>query len=446
MLYCRSEQGSNSNLSKASSRPSLVLSVINRVLKSSRSQFNTDTRCGSHSSLMSKASRQRRKRRRNTRSISRINSQTQSPTHRVHPVQSSSPTGAQNEEIFKMSSMSSLTSHFNVPSESEFSSMHNSKNDMRDLLKHDFNSFTRQQNGQPGLRNIKSDHNFMARTTGEIKRGMTIDSAGAGGSLEHISHLENKILRQKLEAVQSLQTEILAFLDHEIETHERFHDRGDGVEDAAYLVNSLEDRTELLKRHILRRMHQKRKVSEASNSPRESKVEPEVAPFATEPGTDSPTAFLLSRKSSLCHENMVALQDDVQPDHCNETIEDNTIPEVFMNATANLAPTSSLPDTVDSYPDPGELDPESIDSSATMASAESASPADAAYELELSTIEEQPELGYQSDSSDTEMLLPKNETGKGKYKKNVNLETVDEEEQLVAIANTGSGGGSSADC
>ncbi len=52
------------------------------------------------------------------------------------------------------------------------------------------------------------------------------------------------------------------------------------------------------------------------------------------------------------------------------------------------------------------------------------------YEIELSTIEEQPELGYQSDSSETDMLLPKDKTTVA-YR-NHSLTTVTEDEEVTA--------------
>ena len=48
---------------------------------------------------------------------------------------------------------------------------------------------------------------------------------------------------------------------------------------------------------------------------------------------------------------------------------------------------------------------------------------------DLSTIEEQPELGYQSDSSDTEMMFTKGDVKKKGQQ--INLPTVDEEDQKL---------------
>ncbi len=63
------------------------------------------------------------------------------------------------------------------------------------------------------------------------------------------------------------------------------------------------------------------------------------------------------------------------------------------------------------------------------------------YETELSTIEEQPELGYQSDSSETDMLLPKDKTTVA-YR-NHSLTTVAEDEE-VAAAGAGAAAGECA--
>ena len=52
---------------------------------------------------------------------------------------------------------------------------------------------------------------------------------------------------------------------------------------------------------------------------------------------------------------------------------------------------------------------------------------DVGYGTELTTIEEQPELGYQSDSSETEALLPASATTKTKHKSD--LTTVEESEE-----------------
>ena len=76
---------------------------------------------------------------------------------------------------------------------------------------------------------------------------------------------------------------------------------------------------------------------------------------------------------------------------------------------------------------PDNSEAESVDSGVAEQLIEP--PAEAPYEPDLSTIEEQPELGYQSDSSDTEMIFPKGDVKKKGQQ--TNLPTLDEEDQKL---------------
>jgi len=195
---------------------------------------------------------------------------------------------------FKTSSQSSLDSHLadvvlDPQSASEFSSMHNSKSDIRELLRRDMGQFQRQMSqGAPSLMSgaapspaAQNRHFGATASMSRVRRagsvGETVRSRTDIDRHEVVD--QNRLLRRKLREIQSLQVsnerlhfaflpnlrhfpqnEILHLLDQDgdlqLQDRESF-----GGNPAEQLVHTLEERTYQLRRHLLRRDAAGRKLS-----------------------------------------------------------------------------------------------------------------------------------------------------------------------------------------
>ena len=168
-------QGSNSTLDKASSRPSL--NPLNKLM-GSRVASAVGSAMGSQSSLFSRRSRPRPRRRRTIgRSVSRLSNSSESQPQSPRPVKVEPGFlhgfKCRNEDEDLMSSMTSL----NTPTDIDMS-IYNSRADI-----------------QSRLRDLPK-----VPTAGEIRRGITVSETGT--RIDSAVHLQNKLLRKKLEDIQ----------------------------------------------------------------------------------------------------------------------------------------------------------------------------------------------------------------------------------------------------
>ena len=275
--------------------------------------------------------------------------------------------------------MSSLNSH--LPSESEVSYMTSTKPEMNDMLKEDLKSFKKQ-----------STSRFTPRES-KVKRGM---------AMVNNDELQNKLLRQKLEMIQTLQHDIMQMLDQEMEENDHHVTEGDDPSD---LVNALEIRTELLRKQMIRRHKQRSKSNSSCYSPHSETIKTTEIDNADDLVEPIET-IQASRKGSTISN----FDHDVITDDINSVVDAKHMdaPEVSLNKEES--DTASIPPGAIQDGNKIEMDDDN-------------------NTFELSTIEEQPEYGYQSDSSDTDMLLPK---ALGNRAKSVtadqNLPTLDEED------------------
>lgn len=456
--------GSNRSLAKSWSRPSLVSNMVSRILPGVRSSHTHLSergggggggRNGSNNSLHSKNSRRRRYKKQLPRSFSRVSDLSQQPSPSL-PIQGSQ--GGDGEDIFKMSSMSSLNSHLIGASESEFSSMHNSKLDLRNVLQSDIRTFHRchrdhvvADGSNSGLLNLQGmrTESFLGHGgpgsqtsagTGEIRRGTVLQDHGS--TADQFTLLQNKLLKQKLESIQTLQNEIMQMLDTEIEAGSAQLERQDSL-DPTVLVQNLENRTDLLRRHISRRHHagglcpspdlisrhdegehlsqrEETGLSHEDTQSRKSSIQ-------MTPGPETGSNFA---KTNVAYSN--CLDDNVEAGDANlpsihyvdEVKPDSgSLSELAGNPEASAVSgspgaTSEVPSTTFDLslgggsvveadpPVPVADDPEEL-------AVESGGDGSNSYENELSTIEEQPELGYHSDSSETDTLLVPIRAGAG---------------------------------
>lgn len=412
------EQGSMVSLAKSPSRPSLVTSMISKMMPSRISQNHLNQSfSGSQMSIFSKASQRKRRRRRQrlNPSVSRMSNL--SPNH--------SP--SRQEDMFKMSSMSSLNSNHVPPSESEFSSRQGSKADLTEVLRSDLRSF---QKNEGALRNVNSE--IILKDRNEIKRGMSIRSAPSN---DHLVHAQNKHLRRKLEKLQQLQAEIISQLDSEIEANNHLdqdHISADPVE----LVSSLEERTHLLRNQVGRRRNKsfqgdpplamslnldKSLPEDAmadplpTGSPKDSSV---IHPFASVPSS-SRTSEIAPDYGTRKHSIKSGQLDVPHKTQGGLDAQDGKAWQ-STNTSDETRPPSEEDEEIEEEP---KFDKDNGPSGQST-------PEDPSYTMDLSTIEEQPELGYQSDSNESESLLPRgdNESGRGNLIQFPNLSTVHEED------------------
>eukprot|EP00095_Tigriopus_kingsejongensis_P010038 maker-scaffold231_size243715-snap-gene-1.38 protein:Tk10038 transcript:maker-scaffold231_size243715-snap-gene-1.38-mRNA-1 annotation:"Bestrophin-2 " len=418
----RHDRGSALSLSKSASRPSLVTAMINKMIPSRMSQthLNSDHHnssfTGSQMSIFSKASQKKRKKRRHRMNPSVSRMSNHSPSH--------SP--SRQDDMFKMSSMSSLNSIIIPPSESEFSSRHNSRLDLTDVLRSDLRAFNK---NEPGLRIVNSEIILKDRG-GEIKRGMSIRSAP---STDHLIHAQNKHLRRKLEKLQRLQGEILLQLDREIE--ENNHLESEAIPaDPVDLIASLEERTNALRRHIGSRRH-RNSFNESSHSPGQSQ-EKHSFDEGTHPTGDPPSNNAGDNPSK----ESLAVPPNSLPcsSRSSETGETNRktsiksgseVPKITCsNASNDPGDGSKWSPSNDETRPPSEEDEEDFDKDGNPSG--QSTPEDPSYTMDLSTIEEQPELGYQSDSNESEGLLSRRDSdGKMNLIQFPNLTTVHEHDE-----------------
>ncbi|TRY79483.1 hypothetical protein TCAL_13651 [Tigriopus californicus] len=413
------EQGSMVSLAKSPSRPSLVTSMISKMLPSRISQNHLNQSfSGSQMSIFSKASQRKRRRRRQrlNPSVSRMSNL--SPSH--------SP--SRQEEMFKMSSMSSLNSNHIPPSESEFSSRQGSKADLTEVLRSDLRSF---QKNEGVLRNVNSE--IILKDRHEIKRGMSIRSAP---STDHLVHAQNKHLRRKLEKLQQLQAEIINQLDSEIEANHHL-DQDSIPADPVELVTSLEERTNLLRNQVGRRRNKSLQgeppITMGLNMDKSQPDDGTVDPLPTDSPKDASTILPYvsvpssSRSSEMCsdyggrkHSNKSG-QLDIPHITCTVGL-DGQDGKAWQSTNINdeTRPPSEEDEEIEEEP---KFDKDNAPSGQST-------PEDPSYTMDLSTIEEQPELGYQSDSNESDTLLPRadNENGRGNLIQFPNLSTVHEED------------------
>ena len=331
------------------------------------------------------------------------------------------------------------------------------------------------------LRGVRSD-NFLSGRDREhgphphlLRRGVTAlsfrNAASTMSSSEHLdaaaaatrSSSVNRQLRQRLQALQSAQSEVIRLLDKEI----LLEDAADDAADPAEIVGALEERTEMLRRQL-----RSRNTSESATT---GVAEETVAAKGAEETADAPTAQCQQPSpfsSPLKFETQLATDSIPEPasqDGITPSFGYENHPTGDQNSSAAAAAASAidlakrllttnepLPSDVDMWhgyeSEVAECDiggdaiapPLEQTNSGLPASAEemadgAAVVVDAAYGTELTTIEEQPELGYQSDSSETEALLTHSAkaaasaasaTNKTKHKSD--LTTVEESEESAA--------------
>ena len=330
------------------------------------------------------------------------------------------------------------------------------------------------------LRGVRSD-NFLSGRDREhgphphlLRRGVTAlsfrNAASTMSSSEHLdaaaaatrSSSVNRQLRQRLQALQSAQSEVIRLLDKEI----LLEDAADHAADPAEIVGALEERTEMLRRQLRSRNTSESTTMGAAEETVAAKGAEETADAATsqcqQPSPfSSPLKFETQLATDILPE--CAAQDGITPSFGFEnhpTVDQDSSSAAAASAIdlakRLLTANEPLPSDVDMWhgyeSEVAECDIgadavapplEPINTGLPASAEEMADGAavvvDAAYGTELTTIEEQPELGYQSDSSETEALLTHSAkaaasaasaTNKTKHKSD--LTTVEESEESAA--------------
>ena len=442
---------------KGGSRPSLASSVYQRL------------RRGLGSSNHSLASQQRRRRRRSTASSTQRN-----PTSGLESRAScASPSEDPNDnEVFKMSQSEASSSLSSLHrSESDYSlqdrgcggrggggggqHVNRSLSRRSTAAKAELMALMRSANRTTSihpLRGVRSDnvltglHHDRDREHHPhphlLRRGVTALSFRNPASMSSSEHIDaaaarsvNKQLRQRLQALQSAQSEVIRLLDKEILLEDAAN-----LTDPVEIVGALEERTEMLRRQL-----KSRNVSESANGVGEESMAAEEAPNATTQCQQSPP-FSTPRRGGYEPQqtDLLAAQDG--------SFENQLTPDTESAAAVDLAKRlltakdASQPDieiwhgyeseVADISNGGGDaavqpLEPKAAELPPSGGGEEmpegTAAVVDVGYGTELTTIEEQPELGYQSDSSETEALLPASATTKTKHKSD--LTTVEESEE-----------------
>ena len=254
-----------------------------------------------------------------------------------------------------------------------------------------------------------------------LRRGVTALSFRNPASMSSNEHIDaaarsvNRQLRQRLQALQSAQSEVIRLLDKEILLEDA------NLTDPVEIVGALEERTEMLKRQLKSRNASESATGEESaaakgaeetpnastqspppSSPRRGGFEPQqqsepsqdglTSSFGFEnhstPDKDSAAAVDLAKR--LLTANDATPQADIEIWHGYES-------EV-VHGDHDIGSDAAVPPLEPTATDqPSAGGEEMAEGAATVV--------DVGYGTELTTIEEQPELGYQSDSSETEALL-----------------------------------------
>ncbi|XP_023340441.1 uncharacterized protein LOC111710568 isoform X2 [Eurytemora carolleeae] len=449
-----------------------VMAMLQSMIKGG-SSTNLNKRNGSSASIFSTATKypNRQLRRRKKTYASRAS--TLSSPRNMSRVQT------KENEIFKMSSNSSVNTYH---SESDFPSRSNSDahalKEVRDLLKNDLNKY----HGT-----LRSDAALVLSLEGRDLQGSqtSIQSPDASGvSLknrrkEHRHKpdalYQTKVLRKRLEQVQSLQRELMKELDSELKYSSKDHSISF---DASEMVNMLENKTsevrEAMKRnksyddadtgcmsptldnspfqnfsvplpgHILNSSHLAIGGSHKNRSRKSSgiSITHQMSFQQPSPGPSSPTEDIVAPPitylgvplgalpQSLSGHNVLtpaaALSSHKSLTHSQDLIFDIDPLYTTQELTRDGGDGGIGGEGVTSEPPGSDLPPEQEEE-------EDGEPWDNWDQSNLGTIQELPELGYQSDSSDTDQLLPKSRKlspTKTKTLESDSLQTVPEDKPI----------------
>jgi len=400
-----------------------IMSMLHKIFPTSVSQSASRVnmhRIGSDLSFSSKRSRPRRRRRRMVHQASTISTQS--------PMMSRIQTNEQ--DIFKMSETSS------VNSDSEYPTRRNSDahalREVREQLKKDLLRYQGNQVGPGGLdQGDQGSRQGGDRASRNVvlprqRKKSVKERNEAADALAHTA-----LMKKKLQEVQCLQALIMQELDEEIKLHNA---GGDDAQDTSDLINNLTVKTLELgnalqyKKMVVQR-NSEPGVRSQCDSDTVSRVgvsgmlpdrvaspehKPERGSLSLHIGTpsfsQSSPSSPVAKNTNLGHyaDFLLSPGPAVQPMKPISAV--NTKSTLSVHSASNNSIHESLFDI--DFKNEGDMEEDDSDPSSAAISIIANTNLgedmeDPGFSGNLGTIPELPELGYQSDSSDTELLLPR---------------------------------------
>jgi len=402
-----------------------IMSMLHKIFPTSVSQSASRVnmhRIGSDLSFSSKKGRPRRRRRRMVHQASTISTQS--------PMMSRIQTNEQ--DIFKMSETSS------VNSDSEYPSRRNSEahalREVREQLKKDLLRYQGNQVGPGGLdqgdQGCRQGGDRASRNV-VVPRQRKKSVKERNEAADAFAH--TALMKKKLQEVQCLQALIMQELDEEIKLHNA---GGDDAPDTSDLINNLTVKTLELgnalqyKKMVVQR-NSEPGVRSQCDSDTESRVgvaagvqlpdrvaspehKPERGSLSLHIGTpsfsQSSPSSPVAKNTNLGHyaDFLLSPGPAVQPMKPISAV--NTKSTLSVHSASNNSIHESLFDI--DFKNEGDIEEDDSDPSSAAISIIANTNLgeemeDPGFSGNLGTIPELPELGYQSDSSDTELLLPR---------------------------------------